>query len=78
MQYMVDHRVIMNSWGEEMTCKHDQLARSCNICDLENVIDDYRKLHEWIKRRYGEEWTFEMGTGEVVEEILSKFDEIGM
>jgi hypothetical protein len=30
---------------------------------------------DWVKRRFEEEWTYELGTGEVVEEIIVKFEE---
>lgn len=34
-----------------------------------------RAALDWLKRRFEEEWTYELGTGEVVEEIIVKFEE---
>lgn len=38
-------------------------------------IQRLRTALNWVKRRFEEEWTYELGTGEVVEEIIVKFEE---
>jgi hypothetical protein len=44
--------------------------------DADNTeIQRLRAALDWVKRRFEEEWTYELGTGEVVEEIIVKFEE---
>lgn len=44
--------------------------------DADNTeIQRLRAALDWLKRRFEEEWTYELGTGEVVEEIIVKFEE---
>jgi hypothetical protein len=38
-------------------------------------VQRLRAALDWVKRRFEEEWTYELGTGEVVEEIIVKFEE---
>jgi alpha/beta superfamily hydrolase len=38
-------------------------------------VQRLRAALDWVKRQFEEEWTYELGTGEVVEEIIVKFEE---
>lgn len=59
------------------------LRRKLTGCEERNrcLGRDQKKITEgiqWIKKRHEEAWTYEPGTGEVVEEILRKLEEIGV
>lgn len=41
---------------------------------LQEENKDMKEALEWTRKRFDEEWTYELGTGEVVDEILTKFD----
>lgn len=43
--------------------------------DDQTEVQRLRDALDWVKRRFEEEWTYELGTGEVVEEIIVKFEE---
>jgi len=56
------------SWKamNEMTSRELQSARQS--------IERMRKVLDWVKEMYEQEWTYEPGTGEVVEDIIREFE----
>lgn len=63
--------------------KIHNLKRRLKGCEERNrcLGRDQKNITEgkqWIKKRHEEAWTYEPGTGEVVEEILRKLEEIGV
>jgi hypothetical protein len=57
----------MQSWG--VHTKHEYI----NIYEsLEKKLGRASKVLNWIEKKFEDEWTYECGTGEVVEEIMTK------
>lgn len=58
--------------------RHGRLR--CGECsyieELENQVNELRKVLMWLENRYDEELTYESGTGDVVEEIIQKIRNI--
>lgn len=47
------------------------------LSEVERLQEENKVMKEaleWTRKRFDEEWTYELGTGEVVDEILTKFD----
>lgn len=47
------------------------------LSEVERLQEENKTMKEaleWTRKRFEEEWTYELGTGEVVDEILTKFD----
>ncbi|MFB5758909.1 hypothetical protein [Paenibacillus medicaginis] len=42
--------------------------------NLLRVIEEKNKALEWVKKQFEEEWTYEMGIGEVVDEIIQRLE----
>lgn len=50
----------------------DYLLSEVERLQEENKV--MKEALEWTRKRFHEEWTYELGTGEIVDEILTKFD----
>ncbi|MEF2965067.1 hypothetical protein V3851_04420 [Paenibacillus sp. M1] len=45
-----------------------------DIAYLLSEYDRMREALEWTKRKFEKEWTYEMGIGEVVDDIIRRFE----
>jgi hypothetical protein len=62
-----------------LNIKNDRPSIEDNLYDedvgfLLSILDQYMTALEWTKEQFDKEWTYEMGVGEVVEEIIQKFE----
>lgn len=59
----------MNSWGTHTKHEYIDIYMS-----LEEKLNKITTTLNWIKSKFEEEWTYEAGTGEVVESIIQRLE----
>lgn len=74
----VKHRSAKESNRMLHNVYNEQCARSSEyyneIVKLKEETATYQEQIAWLKQRFEEEWNFELGIGEVVEEIIYRFE----
>lgn len=62
----IEHlKTLLNDYGRELSNSYLMISQ----------YKEVDKVIEWIKEKFEEEWTYELGTGEVVDEIIQKLEE---